>query len=108
MMRGISKFITGDGNGELSSWEDRLLERFKEESKGLDKKGRRQLEERLLLPVESPKYFGSSPDDKFFSEKSVRLVFGTKKEFELFSKYFSVNQYKEFNVSNLDLLFSFH
>ena len=90
----------------LKSREDRVLEKFDRESKGKSKKEVRELERRRLKPTKllpAKEIRGKAPVEKL----TVRLVFATLADVELFKRFFKVNEYKGLNTHHLGMLLEF-
>lgn len=76
-------------------------------SKSNDKQTEREFERRYLKPEPIPDYTGKQPMESLITRLSVRLIFPTKEDLELFSKHFRVAQYVEASVTNIGLLLAF-
>jgi len=73
-------------------------------AKGKTKAERRKLEEHLLKPEKIKVYGGNKSQVDSLAGLKILLMFHKEEEFDLFHKYFKVNEYSGKNVSNVDLL----
>ena len=73
-------------------------------AKGKTEAERRKLEEHLLKPEKLKAYGGDESQVDSLVGLKILLMFHTEEQFDLFHKYFKVNEYCGKNVSNVDLL----
>lgn len=89
---------------------DNTIEKFNKVAKGKSKEEVRELEMKMLKPKGLEKYFGEIPNISIVDiseHASLKIVFESKKLYDLFCKYFTVRTYVENNICDLSLLEKF-
>lgn len=72
--------------------------------KGKTKEEVRQLEQKFLKPSKLPAYHKPENAKDALISRTIKLVFVTEADVELFKKHFKVSTYKENNVLDTNLL----
>lgn len=67
------------------------------------KEEKRELEEKLLVPVPLPIYIGNQPGLTSMQKKSLILVFKKEKDIKRFGKFITINPYINNNCYRLEL-----
>lgn len=97
-MGGIDSFL--DGKRSRAA-------KFEELARGKTKEQRRELEKTLLKPQVLPEYSGNIPGKSSIENRTVKIIFETSMDLELFKRHFKVSAYKELNVRDILLLIKF-
>lgn len=95
---GIGKFFnTGKRNIVQET-----VQKKKQQTKS--KKEERELEMQYLKPDKLPSYVGKSPTINNIKKQSVKLVFKSEDDLQVFKNHFHVPKYIEPSVTNIELL----
>ena len=88
----------------LQKNEESRVERYLRLSKNLTKKERRCLEQQLLKPEGIPPFVGHRATHTSVDDRSVKIIFESDEDFELFRRFFRVNSYKGQNTRDVDII----
>ena len=82
-------------------------QRIEELSFGKTNEEKRELERQLLKPDRIQPYTGTIPGQGPVEQRTLKMIFNSMGEMELFSKHFKVSNYKGANTRDVDILMAF-
>lgn len=88
----------------LQKGEESRVERYQRMSARLSKREKRVLEQKLLKPEALPTFVGTRPAGSAVEERTVKIIFETDEDLELFKRFFRVNNYKGQNTRDVDII----
>ncbi len=107
-MSGLQSFMDSGKGGSRKGTSTRSKRFTKLKKKKKTKEEVRKLEQNLLKPAPLPPYTGKDPDPKDDIEKrAVKIYFGSKKLYKLFTEHFKTTTYIENSCYEIDMLIAF-
>lgn len=89
------------GMREVLGLSDSRVKRFAKAAEGKTKEEVRELERTLLKPDVLPPFTGKKPPRSSVEQRSVKIIFETDEDMELFRQHFRVNTFKEQNTREI-------
>lgn len=89
------------GMREMLGAGDQRTTRFKKLAKGKTKEEVRELERTLLKPDVIPPFTGERPAKSSVEQRTVKIIFESDEDIDLFKHFFKVNTYKEQNTREI-------